>query len=215
MWRGDIIAGLFSLIANGHQSIGLPLHPQEKCSSGCASMDEILPVAGLSRSVNEEATAMNEQEFRSLYDATALPIRNYLLGVTGHREVAEDVLQETYCRFLVRQPPPMEENETRRYLFRIATNLLRDRWRRGEDEPRQEVSECGFSVNAEAQLDVRAAMRALKPRERELLWLAYVEGMNHAEVAAATGLRVISVRMLLFRARRKAAELLAPKKGRV
>jgi RNA polymerase sigma-70 factor (ECF subfamily) len=58
-------------------------------------------------------------------------------------------------------------------------------------------------------------MRALKPRERELLWLAYVEGMNHAEVAAATGLRVISVRMLLFRARRKAAELLAPKKGRV
>jgi RNA polymerase sigma-70 factor, ECF subfamily len=57
-------------------------------------------------------------------------------------------------------------------------------------------------------MDVRAAMRALKPRERELLWLAYVEGMNHAEIAAATGLRTLSVRMLLFRARGKAAGLL-------
>lgn len=178
-------------------------------------MDEILPVAGLSPTVSEEATAMSEQEFRSLYGATARPILAYLLGVTGRREVAEDVLQETYCRFLVRQPPAMEENETRRYLFRIATNLLRDRWRRGDDEPWQEISEDGFSVDVETQLDVRGAMRALKSRERELLWLAYVEGMNHVEIGAAMGLRVISVRMLLFRARRKAAGLLAPMKERV
>ncbi len=55
-----------------------------------------------------------------------------------------------------------------------------------------------------------ATLRQLKPRERELLWLAYVEGMNHDEIAAATGLRPLSIRILLFRARRKAAQLLAP-----
>jgi RNA polymerase sigma-70 factor (ECF subfamily) len=109
----------------------------------------------------------------------------------------------------------MDENETRRYLFRIATNLLRDRWRRREDEPWQEAPEDGFSVDIDMQMDVRAAMVALKPRERELLWLAYVEGMNHAEIAAATGLRTISVRMLLSRARRKAAGLLLPKRETV
>jgi RNA polymerase sigma-70 factor (ECF subfamily) len=43
-----------------------------------------------------------------------------------------------------------------------------------------------------------------------LLWLAYVEGMSHEEIAAATGLRVLSIKILLFRARRKAAHLLAP-----
>jgi len=58
-------------------------------------------------------------------------------------------------------------------------------------------------------------MRALKPRERELLWLAYVEGMNHAEIAGATGLRVLSVRLLLFRARKRAAGLLLPGLERV
>jgi RNA polymerase sigma-70 factor, ECF subfamily len=178
-------------------------------------MDETFPVAALAPLADEEAAAMNEQEFRSLYDATARPILAYLIGATGRREVADDLLQETYCRFLVRQPPAMDANETRRYLFRIATNLLRDRWRSGEDEPWQETAESGSSVDVETQMDVRAAMRVLKPRERELLWLAYVEGMNHAEISAATGLRVISVRLLLFRARRKAAGILLPKKETV
>ena len=174
-------------------------------------MDEIFPIAGLIPLADEKATAMNEQEFRSLYDATARPIRAYLVGMTGRRDVADDLLQETYCRFLVRQPQSMNVDETRRYLFRIATNLLRDRWRRGHDEAWQEVPEHGVSIDMDAQIDVRTAMCALKPRERELLWLAYVEGMGHGEIAAVTGLRVLSVRMLLFRARRRAAGLLLPK----
>ena len=172
-------------------------------------MDESFFIAGALPLAEGQATAMGEQEFRALHDATARPILAYLLGVTGRRDVAEDVLQETYCRFLGGQPPAMDANETRRYLFRIATNLLRDRWRRRDDEPWQDPAEDGFVVDVDTQMDVRAAMRALKPRERELLWLAYVEGMNHAEIAAAMGLRVMSVRMLLFRARRRAAGLLA------
>src|SRR6185437_14928701 len=100
----------------------------------------------------------------------------------GRRDVADDVLQETYCRFLVRQPGAMAQDEARRYLFRIATNLLRDRWRRGEDRPGTEIGEEGFPLELNAlgqttqgwnrQVDVRRAMLALKPRERELLWLA-------------------------------------------
>lgn len=178
-------------------------------------MDESFPIAGAVPLAEKDATAMSEQEFRSLYDATARPIFAYLVGVTGRRDVADDLLQETYCRFLVRQPPPMNRDETRRYLFRIATNLLRDRWRKGDDEPWQDVADDGFYVDVDTQMDVRAAMRALKPRERELLWLAYVEGMNHAEIGAATGLRAISVRVLLSRARRKAAGLLVPKREKV
>jgi RNA polymerase sigma-70 factor, ECF subfamily len=171
-------------------------------------MDESLPIAGAVSLADKKASAMDEHEFQLLYEATARPILAYLVGTTGRRDVAEDVLQGTYCRFLVRQPQSMDANETRRYLFRIATNLLRDRWRKGDDEPWQEVAEEGLSVDVDTQMDVRAAMRALKPRERELLWLAYVEGMNHTEIAAATGLNALSVRMLLFRARRKAAGLL-------
>jgi RNA polymerase sigma-70 factor (ECF subfamily) len=55
-------------------------------------------------------------------------------------------------------------------------------------------------------------MKALKPRERELLWLAYVEGMNHVEIANTLGLSALSIRPLLFKARRNAATLLQAKK---
>ncbi len=48
----------------------------------------------------------------------------------------------------------------------------------------------------------------MKPRERQLLWLAYAEGYSHREIAAVTGLAAASIRLLLFRARRKIAGFL-------
>jgi RNA polymerase sigma-70 factor (ECF subfamily) len=48
----------------------------------------------------------------------------------------------------------------------------------------------------------------MKPRERQLLWLAHAEGYTHREIAQITGLAAASIRILLFRARRKIANLL-------
>ena len=126
--------------------------------------------------------------------------------------MADDVLQETYFRFFLRQPTEMPAIDTRRYLFCMAANLLRDRWRMRKDAQWPTDFDEGFSQDVNTQLDVRQAMSALKPRERELLWLAYVEGMSHAEIGSITGLTVSSVRPLLFKARKKAAGLLRPKK---
>jgi len=78
---------------------------------------------------------MNESAFRALYEQTATPLLRYLIGITRTTDIAEDVLQETYCRFLTARLPEMDDRETRNYLFRIATNLIHDRWRRGNDEP--------------------------------------------------------------------------------
>ena len=158
----------------------------------------------------QDSTAMDEQQFQSLYEATARPIHAYLMGITGQRDIADDILQETYFRFLSRQPAELPADEARPYLFRIATNLLRDRWRMRGETQLPEHFDQGQAHNVDAQLSVRAAMEALKPRERQLLWLAYVEGMTHQEIATATGLTAFSVRPLLFRARKKAANLLRP-----
>ena len=59
-------------------------------------------------------------------------------------------------------------------------------------------------------------MTHLKPRERAILWMAYAEGASHREIAEVLGLRVNSLKPMLFRARRKLAELLgrAPEGGR-
>jgi len=153
---------------------------------------------------------MTEQQFQLLYDATAGPILGYLVAVTNRRDVAEDLLQETYTRLLSHPRALANPTDTRRYLFRIATNLLRDRWRKGEAVPFSEPPEPSRTSDLDTPIDVRAALQTLKPRERELLWLAYVEGMSHNEIASATGLQSLSVRLLLYRARNKAALLLSP-----
>jgi RNA polymerase sigma-70 factor (ECF subfamily) len=75
----------------------------------------------------------------------------------------------------------------------------------------EEPADSGVETDEDSRLDVQAAMRQLKPRERELLWLAYVEGMSHAEIAAATGLGAMSIRILLYRARQKASGFLRPR----
>jgi hypothetical protein len=58
--------------------------------------------------------------------------------------------------------------------------------------PSSLVPKCRLFVHA-------AALSRVKPRERELLWLNYVEGINHEEIATATGLRALNIKILLFR----------------
>jgi len=61
---------------------------------------------------------------------------------------------------------------------------------------------------AERVADFNLAMARLKPRERAMLWLAYAEGASHQEIAETLGVRAASLKILLFRARRKLADLL-------
>jgi RNA polymerase sigma-70 factor, ECF subfamily len=158
---------------------------------------------------------MDEQTFHLLYAATAKPLWAYIARLSGRPDVANDLLQETYCRFLTAKLGNVEAAEAKPYLFRIATNLLNDRWRKGEDTRWSEPPEIGCERDLDIQIDVRDLMQLLKPRERQLLWLAYVEGMTHSEIAKATGLHSMSIRILLLRARQRAAALLGRKERAV
>jgi len=171
------------------------------------------PSATGSRDNTRTATVrlrMDEESFRIFYERSAPRLFAYLLRVSGERSVAEDLLQEAYCRFLSSKFPETDEASQRSYLFRIATNLMRDRWRRHREEPMPEglPEPTSGHPTIDQQLEMRQAFQQLKARERQLLWLAYVEGSNHREIAEATGLRHTSVRLLLFRARHKLANLI-------
>ena len=154
----------------------------------------------------------NEAAFAIVYERTSKPLFGYLLRVSGSRDVAKDLLQESYCRLLSAKLPEMDEPQLKSYLFRIATNLLRDRWRRGQDIVPEELNPVAREHrDPDAQHDLRTAFGRLKAKERQLLWLAYVEGATHKEIAELVRLRPRSVRLLLFRARRKLAALLGVK----
>jgi RNA polymerase sigma-70 factor, ECF subfamily len=179
----------------------------------------ITEVQQLDRAIGavDEIFQMDEQSFRAFYDATARSLWSYVYRTSGNATLADDLTQESYYRFLrVRFSEPNHEY-MKNYLFRIATNLLRDHWRHARVEPsqpdkreeaRSSQREPVSPAKTHIESDVMRVMKELKPRERQLLWLAYVEGSSHREIAKAAGLREQSVRGLLFRARAKLATLL-------
>ena len=152
---------------------------------------------------------MDEPAFLALYARTAAPLAGYLRRLTGDTSVAEDLLQDAYVRLLSQVRVPEDERHLRNYLFRIATNLARDHFRLAvRQRPLEASDERSMASSAGLALDVWAQLSRVSPRDRELLLLAYVEGLTHREIASITGLVRGSVRPLLFRARRRFAERL-------
>jgi RNA polymerase sigma-70 factor (ECF subfamily) len=164
----------------------------------------------------ERTFQMDEETFRVFYEQTARPVWVYLLRLTGERRDADDLLQETYYRFLRVKTAFADEEHRRRYLFQIATNLARDLRRRPEarsvvlagEEPLASLPAGDGGGTVESRLDVTRAMQRLKPRERALLWLAYVQGWSHAEIAQSLGVRTASLKALLWRARRRLLDVM-------
>lgn len=154
---------------------------------------------------------MSEATFRTLYRETAPMLRSYLRRASGDAPLTDDLLQETFCRILTIQLPDMGLQQMKAYLYRTATSLLTDHWRRAKRERQwslRTIFRTHTSEDRELGHDMSRSFKTLKPQEQALLWLAYVEGFDHQEIASALQLKEKSVRVLLFRARRKFAGIL-------
>ncbi len=162
------------------------------------------------------AFVMTEDEFRLFYDRNARPLWAYLSRLTGDRQAADDLLQESFYRFLRANASHDSDAHRKHYLFRIATNLVNDGYRQSKTRPNTvehdvELLESRMDrggSNADTRVDLDRAMAQLKPRERAMLWMACAQGSSHKEIATVVGVKADSVKPLLFRARRKLAELL-------
>jgi RNA polymerase sigma-70 factor (ECF subfamily) len=159
---------------------------------------------------------MTEEAFRAFYELTARPVWAYLARITGDARLADDLLQESYYRFLRTRADFESDDHRRNYLFRIATNLARDHRRRSATRERHQVesSRGDFEGAQEGdravrRLDLSRAMQQMRPRERSLLWLAYAQGCTHEEIAEVLGVKKASLKALLFRARKRLLGLLA------
>ena len=155
---------------------------------------------------------MDEDAFRGFYERTSRPLWAYLARCTGDRHLADDLLQETYYRLLRTSGNYADEAHRRNALFRIATNLMADA-RRHDRRVRHTplgADEGGATMDRTSaeRTDLARAMAKLRPTQRKMVWLAYVQGASHAEIAEALGLKAASIRLLLFRTRKQLAQLL-------
>jgi RNA polymerase sigma-70 factor, ECF subfamily len=169
--------------------------------------------AGATTDAAELTFQMEEDEFRGFYERTSRMLWAYLARMAGDRQQADDLLQECYYRFLRADAVLETESHRRHYLFRIATNLVRDGIRRkrttvpsiSQELAPESVGDPEHVEGLNRRLDVTRAMNQLRPRDRSMLWLAYAQGASHDEIAKVVGVRPSSMKALLSRARRKLA----------
>jgi len=164
----------------------------------------------------DDSFQMDQDSFVAFYERTARPVWAYIWRRTGDRHLADDLLQEAYYRFLRARVSHESENHRRNYLFRIAANLVHDNHRRQpalmelpeEGRPGHPMSDSSAGMQSQRRTDLDRALTRLSSRQQDALWLAYSEGSSHQEIAETLGLKVGSVKLLLFRARRKLVKLM-------
>jgi RNA polymerase sigma-70 factor, ECF subfamily len=148
-------------------------------------------------------------DFDGIFERVYPQLFRYLHRLTGSEDVAEDVAQESFVRLLSRSMP---EEDAKRWLFRVATNLVRDNARATRTRQRLTAEVPGISrmgplpdeevERNEAILAVRAALAILTERDRTML-LMREEGFRYEEIAAVIGVSATSVGTLLVRATKR------------
>jgi RNA polymerase sigma-70 factor (ECF subfamily) len=156
-------------------------------------------------------------------------VLGYLIHMTGNREQAEDLFQETFKR-VHQKSHTLRGNEFKSWLFKIATNAvldgLRKKIRVNSREKKINFSDCDGEKNAEAVVadnsrnpsvelekaeqvqQVRQAVESLPDRQRATLVLAYYQQLSYREVALALGCSVGTVKTQMYRALRTLAQKL-------
>ena len=130
-----------------------------------------------------QAPPIDEAAFQILYRRTAPGLRSYIRRICGDIDLADDIFQETFYRFLRARPPTLDDQKMKAYLYKTATSALRDHWRRANRERlwRFEWLAPEQAHRRPRERDhFRAVFRLLKPQQRALLWLAYVESRHRS-----------------------------------
>jgi RNA polymerase sigma-70 factor (ECF subfamily) len=156
--------------------------------------------------------------FEAIYEAFRPRLFSFLARLSRRRDVAEDLLEETWLRLVTRAPVLTDDTRLGPWLFTVARNLFASWCRhRAVDEsrildfalswpsalPRESPFESAARGETERRLE--AALARLPNGDREVLLLVAGEELSPAEAAAILGLSPEALRKRLQRARERLA----------
>ena len=164
--------------------------------------------------------------FDAVYDAFNARLHNFLARLSGSRDVAEDLLEETWLRLVTHGRRLDPETRLAPWLFAVARNLHTSyrRSRSVEDEHTASLPSLWPSgspaptpleavESSDAQRRIAVALASLPVRYREALLLVSVEGLRPGEAADVCGITSEAMRQRLCRARALLAQRLADDEG--
>lgn len=145
--------------------------------------------------VRRVAGSGDEEALRALYDRYSGLIFGAGIRYLGDRGLAEDLTQDVFTA-VWRSAGSFDESRATfaTWIYRItrnrATDLIRRRRARVRtvgDEFVPEIGEEDLSSELSRSFDVAAALGRLSPVHREILTLAYFDGLSQREISRATG----------------------------
>ncbi len=153
--------------------------------------------------------AVDEAELGELYLTYRGEILAFLLPMTRDREIAEDVLQDTFIRLIHEARAGRMPDKVRPWLYRVAANVAISRGRRvtswlrllprlpDRGEPQLPDAEL---LDRERDEELHAALGRLRPDARAALLLA-AHGLSGHEIAVSIGKSDTATRTMLYRSR--------------
>ena len=178
----------------------------------------------------DECTIEPALAFEPIVQAHKDRIYTYICRLTNNDPDAEDLTQEVFVRAYQSFAAFRREAAVDTWLYRIATNLVIDRFRRARRAPQQVVPDAGGEEGlldelqslsraadpeasaqlSELQRNVQQAIATLPPKLRVAVVLHDMEGLSYEEVAAALGCPIGTVKSRLFNARAQLKRKLHP-----
>lgn len=157
----------------------------------------------------QEARTFDQEALAKIYDLFSDELFGYAYKHVGTAQIAEDLVAETFQRFLTaleRGGGP--QDHLRAYLYRITHNLITDLYRR-EPPPPQELEEeqlvedgpgpAGIVAEQQEVDRVRQALRLLTAEQRQVVTLKFLEGWSSAEIAQSMEKSLGAVKALQHR----------------
>jgi len=160
-------------------------------------------------------------KFIKAYDDLADKLFNHCFFKVSSREVAKDLVQETFTKSWHHVASGKEVLNLKAFLYKVANNLVIDHYRRTKDVSLDALREDGFdhSINGGEEIVVQAehsrvltVLKKLPKVHREVIIWRFVDGLTPKDIAAISGVseNVISVR--LNRAMKKLRLKINPRK---
>jgi RNA polymerase sigma-70 factor (ECF subfamily) len=166
------------------------------------------------------APAVRESDIDRIYRAHVRSLYAYVYSRVGHREAAEDITADVFMRALMHLDTAREEHSIVAWLFRVARHAAADHWHRGQNLQGAPLEEARVAAPPARQADTaRQAQTAAQAHEllaqlpanyRSVLECRLLEGLSVGETARRLGLSTANVKVLQFRALKRAAQLRIP-----
>ena len=169
-----------------------------------------------------EVKSTNRDDFRKVYDANYTLLMQVVMHSVYNQEIAEDLVQEAFERFYVKNISFPTMDEAKYWLLRVSKNLALNHIRRNKREiqlvekvkklPVETVNFFDSSkavIEEEERRNVREAVNSLPENLRSVIQLKEYSGLDYKAIGKVLGISETNVKVRVHRARKKLEEILA------